>query len=998
MSRPRRSPRPRCVTLAFLLCWLSPLLAQNTIHVPADQVTVQAAIDAAANGDTVLIAPGQYNESIDFKGKSITVTGTSGQGGTSIAGPGGGPTVSFTSGEGPNSILTNLTIEGGGATGTAEQAGIFIKASSPTLRNNQIFGAACHGIHVVNGAPLIDSSRIAATGGNNANAGCTIANGTGIFVEGQANGTAAVIQNNTIEGNYTAVSVPNAESGGAGIFAHNGALVLIQKNIITGNGAADSNAKGGAILLEGASALIINNLIYNNVAGKAGGGIAVLNGAAPSGAISLVNNTVAANTVIQQPTFLGIPSAGEEVDIEGGNPVTLNNNIFWANDARAAVTCNGPGVFVTFSNDDIHNAVGPTTADVGTGVCGFQPGLNGNLSADPRFADVGFSQFHLTPQSPAIDAGSNADLSATSALGANISTDLDGNPRVVNGQNYPSQAVVDMGCYEFRGANAPTAFALTSSLNPSNLGQTVTFSAAVSLGTGTATGTVTFSDGATQLGTVALSAGTAQFATANLTAGTHTITALFNPGGTPGASTATLIQVVNGLPTSTSVTVSPAAGPAFSAISLSSTVTSTSGTPTGTVTFTAGGQVLATVALQPNGTAGTVIRTLGAGTYSITATYTGDTTFQASTSGPAALVLSPLPDSLTFTAAPNPASVGQSVAFHITVPSAQGSAVPTGSVTFSFGAATLGTVTLDATGAASLSTTLLPAGTDTITAAYSGDANYLSASAAIQELVTLIATSTTLTSTPNPSYLAQAVTLTSTSTAAGSPAKGTVTFYDGQTPLASLASNNGSATFTLSTLAVGQHTLTAVLGSGPVDAASTSPAVSQTVLAAGFAITLAPSQITLGSGKSGSTLVQLASLGNFAGTLQLFFGHLPPHSTGSLASPTLTLTAGGQGSTTFSLATVDLAAALHAPAPASTEAQAIAFALLTLPVCLRKRRRLSRGLLSLALAATLLNTLGCTDIRYPLATVAPGLYSIPITATDSQNVSQTAILQVNITP
>jgi uncharacterized repeat protein (TIGR01451 family) len=89
---------------------------------------------------------------------------------------------------------------------------------------------------------------------------------------------------------------------------------------------------------------------------------------------------------------------------------------------------------------------------------------------------------------------------------------------------------------------APTTTTLTSSLNPSSVGQPVTFTATVA---GGATGNVTFADGATTLATVALSSGVATFTTSTLTLGSHSITATYSGDGTHlGSTSAALIQTV----------------------------------------------------------------------------------------------------------------------------------------------------------------------------------------------------------------------------------------------------------------------------------------------------------------------------------------------------------------------------------------------------------------------------------------------------------------------
>lgn len=61
--------------ILFLILFLPTLLfAQNTLLVPSQYSTIQNAINVSSNGDTILIAPGTYNEAISFIGKDIVVT------------------------------------------------------------------------------------------------------------------------------------------------------------------------------------------------------------------------------------------------------------------------------------------------------------------------------------------------------------------------------------------------------------------------------------------------------------------------------------------------------------------------------------------------------------------------------------------------------------------------------------------------------------------------------------------------------------------------------------------------------------------------------------------------------------------------------------------------------------------------------------------------------------------------------------------------------------
>ena len=143
----------------------------------------------------------------------------------------------------------------------------------------------------------------------------------------------------------------------------------------------------------------------------------------------------------------------------------------------------------------------------------------------------------LLPGSPAIDAGSNA--LAVDSMANPLTTDERG-----PGFNRIINNIVDIGAYEFQ---PPAIVTLTSSLNPSATGQTVTFTATLGLvpGSNTPQGTVTFfSDGAA-LGSSSLNGLTATFSINSLATGSHQIVATFNGVVPfPSSSSPALTQVV----------------------------------------------------------------------------------------------------------------------------------------------------------------------------------------------------------------------------------------------------------------------------------------------------------------------------------------------------------------------------------------------------------------------------------------------------------------------
>ncbi|HEX7925754.1 MAG TPA: Ig-like domain repeat protein, partial [Bradyrhizobium sp.] len=367
-----------------------------------------------------------------------------------------------------------------------------------------------------------------------------------------------------------------------------------------------------------------------------------------------------------------------------------------------------------------------------------------------------------------------------------------------------------------------TSTSVTSSLNPSTPGQSVTFTATV---TGASpTGTVQFKDGAAILGTVALAGGVASLTTSSLSTGGHSITAVYGGDANNTASTsAALTQTVNQAASSTTVTSS--LNPSTPGQSVTFTATVTGASPTGTVQFKDGAANLGAAVTLAGGVAAFTTSSLAAGSHSITAVYSGDGNNTASTSAALVQTVNQAASTTTVTSSLNPSAPGQSVTFTATVTGAS----PTGTVQFKDGAANLGAAVTLAGGVATLTTSSLATGSHSITVVYSGDGNNTaSTSAALTQTVNKAATSTSLVSSLNPSTPGQSVTFTATVT--GASPTGTVQFKDGAANLgAAVTLAGGVATFATSSLVTGSHTITAVYSGDGNNTTSISAELAQTV-------------------------------------------------------------------------------------------------------------------------------------------------------------------------
>jgi hypothetical protein len=469
--------------------------------------------------------------------------------------------------------------------------------------------------------------------------------------------------------------------------------------------------------------------------------------------------------------------------------------------------------------------------------------------------------------------------------------------------------------------------------NPSTFGQNVVFTATVTTGTGTLTGTVTFYDGPTVLKAgVALSGGVATFSISTLTVGTHSITAVYGGDSSHFSGTSnTWLQVVD---EATATSLNSSANP--SVLGASVTFTATVTTPNGggipldgTVTFTdtTTGTTLCTPALALIGAAyqsTCATAALTYGPHTITATYGGDAAKYILGSSATMTQDVQAPSTTLLTSNPNPSTFGNTVTFTVTVPTI-GTVAATGTVSiFEAGQANpIGTVTLagnPATGTFTIST--LPVSTvaapDVITASYPGDSYYgPSTSLPVDQIVNQAQTTTTLSAKPIPGIAGAPVVLTATvALVGGTPmTSGTVTFTDtfnGATVTLGTQPLGNAGTATISQLfAPGSHSIVATY-SGTTNAATSSAtylltvnqAATSTVVTAtpnpalvDTAVTLTATVTSIGGGTPTGTVTFSANGTQIGSPVTLNASGIATLTDSTLAAASYTITAVYNGDT-----------------------------------------------------------------------------------------------------
>jgi len=328
----------------------------------------------------------------------------------------------------------------------------------------------------------------------------------------------------------------------------------------------------------------------------------------------------------------------------------------------------------------------------------------------------------------------------------------------------------------------------------------------------TLTGSVDFILDGAAIGSAPLTQNAATFPVANLPAvGSHSIQANWQGNATFAPVTLTGTHVVIGRPATVSLTCSPTSIPIFGNALFTATVSSTYGTPTGSIDWTDNGTTLSTQTLSA-ATATLTYTGQTVGTHTLTATYVPTGGF-ASGSASCSEVVTTLPTTSVLSVSPGNTTFGSPVTLTATVSPTipPGAGTPIGSVTFYNSGTVLNTAPLS-NGVATLTLSTLPGGVDNLTCTYSGSSIYATSNCnTIPTTIAAAASTLILVSSLNPAPALTSITFTASLTANGQPAPAgnTIVFTLNGQIINLFTDATGTAAYTLNTLTPGSYPVTA---------------------------------------------------------------------------------------------------------------------------------------------------------------------------------------------
>ncbi len=440
MNRKRLISAP---AMLGLLAGLTPLSVVNAdvLNVPADFPTIQIAINLASAGDEIVVAPGTYFEDIDFLGKRLTLRSSGGAAVTTIDAIGRfEPVITILGSSADGSVIEGFTLTRGQATDPApgeRGGGIYIDSANVTVRDSVLIDnfATSGGALYANASELTIEGTIFEANESTSSGGGLYLNNTNVTItdtvfasnaSGNRGGAAFLIGGSSSIGNCEFIGNTALDRGGA-INSTSGQQMLAFNSTFHGNtvGDADNEGRGGAIYHISTTDAVINNSLFTENSATAFGGALY----------------AAEDILVRNSTFVG-NTTGNVNGLVGAFEARLRNCIAWDN---------GPTPMPSSGNVATHSIIEGGFAGAGN--------LGADSSDEPIFVNRAGGDYRLAEGSPGIDAADST------AWPANLDTDFNGNPRVVNALDSGAPGVpvfgyyIDMGAFEFQPeASGPTCF------------------------------------------------------------------------------------------------------------------------------------------------------------------------------------------------------------------------------------------------------------------------------------------------------------------------------------------------------------------------------------------------------------------------------------------------------------------------------------------------------------------------------------------------------------